>query len=82
MNNLEEDVKSLGKAPLLPEENVIFITSPTSKVEFDPKFKVVKEILLLVKSISDCLKVVISCEFSCIPKSKLKSSGAGWCNAL
>ena len=43
--------KPLGKAPLRPEENVIFITSSTSRVEFDPKSKVVKEIVLLVKSI-------------------------------
>ena len=69
-------LKPLGKAPLLPEENFIFITSPTCRVEFDPKSKVVREIVSLAKSISDCLKVVISCYLSCIPKSKLKSSNS------
>ena len=71
-----EGVKPLGKAPLLPEENVMFITSPTCRVEVDPKSKVVKEIVLLLKSISDCLKVSISWELSLSSNSRLKSSNS------
>ena len=71
-----EDVKPLGKAPLLPDENVIFITSPTCRVEFDPKSRFVKDIVLLVKSISDCLNVVISCDLSWSSNNRLKSSNS------
>ena len=70
------EVKSLGKIPLLPDENVIFITSPICRVEFDPKSKVVKEIVLLVKSISDCLNVVISWDLSWSSNKRLKSSSS------
>ena len=76
INKLVEGDKPLGKAPLLSAENIIFITSPTCRVEFDPKSKVVKEIVLFVKSISDCLNVVTSCDFSRRSNNRLKSSNS------